>query len=195
VFLMTASLLPFWGGHALFVYLLGSREKVGKTVALSVLTVEQILEGFGKIALFAALAFMIAVPSWMEKGVRGALLAVLLGYGSLIFLAHFHRNYREGNSNAEGNLFQKSKGLFFRWARHLEALKDFRCVLGGVLLSILMKGLEVSAVFWVQRAFGVELPFYAPLFVAASLSLASMVPMAPGRLGVFEAAVFVVYQR
>jgi uncharacterized membrane protein YbhN (UPF0104 family) len=46
----------------------------------------------------------------------------------------------------------------------------------------------------VQKSFGLDLPFYAPLVILAALSLATMLPLSPGRLGVFEATLYFVYQ-
>ena len=67
-------------------------------------------------------------------------------------------------------------------------------MLGGILLAVVMKGCELLAILLVQKSFGLELPFYAPLLVLGALGLATMLPLSPGRLGVFEATVYWIYQ-
>ena len=194
ILMMTVSLVPFWGGQALFIYLLGHREKVGKTQALSIITLEQITEGFGKLFLFAVVAWTAPLPVWMKEGMRGAVIFVSSAALLLFFLAHRYQGWKADLTTHPPVGWKRLPALFGVWARELEALKDFKKVTAAFLLSVGMKALECLAIFWVQQSLGLSLPFYAPILVSASLALATLVPMAPGRLGVFEAAVFVIYQ-
>ncbi|MFO1520317.1 MAG: lysylphosphatidylglycerol synthase transmembrane domain-containing protein [bacterium] len=194
LFAMTVNTVPFWGGHAFAIYLLGHREKVGKTAALSVITLEQIAEGFGKIFLFAVVAFTCPFPEWMKKGMEAVMLVVLGAYVLLFVLAYRYRDPSESLSAPTETRFQKLFLVFKTWAHHLHAIRSFKKMLGGILLAFFMKGAEAAAIFFVQKSFGVSLPAYAPLLVLAALGLATMLPLSPGRLGVFEAAAFVIYQ-
>jgi glycosyltransferase 2 family protein len=194
ILMMTVSLLPFWGGHALFIYLLGHREGVGKTVALSIITLEQIVEGIGKLFIFGVVLLAVPLPPWMGRGIKSFLILVTAAFSVLLLLAYFFRDLDQKKGNARYPRLTQIYHLFFEWAHHLKPLKDWRTVGQAAFLSILMKCLETSAVFMVQKSFGVELPFYAPFLVVAALSLATVLPLSPGRLGVFEATAFVVYQ-
>ena len=49
------------------------------------------------------------------------------------------------------------------------------------------------AILCVQRAFGVHLPLASGVLVLAALNLATLLPLVPGNLGVYEGAVVVTY--
>jgi len=193
LFAMLVNTVPFWGGHAFAIYLMGVKEKVGKTAALSVITLEQIADGFAKILVLAGVAFFCPFPEWMKAGAQGLVLLVLGVYLILFIFA-----YRFRRDPARDELFKpigwrRLLSFVALWAHHLHALRSFRKMMGGILLAVTMKGCELLAIFLVQISFGVDLPLYAPLLVLGALSLATMLPLSPGRLGVFEATVYWVY--
>jgi uncharacterized membrane protein YbhN (UPF0104 family) len=64
---------------------------------------------------------------------------------------------------------------------------------GALVLALAKKAAEALAILCVQHAFGVELPISSALLVLAAVNLATMVPLVPGNLGVYEAAVVVGY--
>ena len=64
----------------------------------------------------------------------------------------------------------------------------------GVILAYGMKLGEASAIWGVQKSFGLDLPIWSVLLILAALNLATIIPLAPGNLGVYEATVFFIYQ-
>jgi hypothetical protein len=64
---------------------------------------------------------------------------------------------------------------------------------GALLLALAKKAAEVAAILCVARAFGVELPAAGAVLVLAALNLATLLPIVPGNLGVYEAAVVLAY--
>jgi uncharacterized protein (TIRG00374 family) len=194
VFAMLVNTVPFWGGHAFAIYLLGHREKVGKTAALSVITLEQIAEGFGKIMIFGVVALACPFPLWMRDGMETVLFLVFAAYLTLFFLAYRFRNLKEKRENSKSFGWIKIFSVFETWAYHLHVMRSFKKMAGGIALAMAMKGFEALGIFLVQKSFGVELPLYSSFLVLAALGLATMLPLAPGRLGVFEATAYVIYQ-
>jgi uncharacterized protein (TIRG00374 family) len=194
LFSMLVNTVPFWGGHAFAVYLLGVREKVGKTAALSVITLEQIADGFAKLVIFAGIAFFYPFPEWMRAGVKGFVLLVLTVYLVLLLLAFRFRDHPEMTGLFKPIGWRRLFAFAATWAHHLHALRSFKKMVGGIFLAVLMKSGEALAIYWVQKAFGLNLPFYAPWVILGALSLATMLPLSPGRLGVFEATLYFVYQ-
>jgi uncharacterized membrane protein YbhN (UPF0104 family) len=63
------------------------------------------------------------------------------------------------------------------------------------VLALLKKAAEVCAIVCVQRAFGVHLPIGGAVLVLAVLNLATLLPVVPGNVGVFEAAVVIALTR
>jgi uncharacterized membrane protein YbhN (UPF0104 family) len=159
--------LPFGGGHASSVVLLIRRAGMTQGGALSVLALDQLGEGVAKVTMFLLLGVLVPLPAWM----RASIVTVSLGVGAwLVALL-----------------------VASRWARDLELLKSRRAVtaLGYVLLMKLVQALAIVAV---QHAYGVDLPASAALLVLATVVLATMIPLVPGNLGTYEAAVFLAYR-
>jgi uncharacterized protein (TIRG00374 family) len=191
---MTSNTVPFLAGHALAIVLLAKREKVGHAVALSVIALDQFAEGFAKLSLFLLVALLAPIPEWMRQGILLALSAIILLFGVMLFFAFRHRHFKIFMSRQSHPRWYKVWRFISRCAHHLEALRSVRLFAVGMGTALAMKGVEVFAIWAIQKSMGVELPFWTILLVLASVSLVSMVPVSPGNLGVYEAAVFFVYQ-
>ena len=160
--------LPFGGGHASSLVLLIRRGAMTQRGALSLLALDQLGEGVAKMSIFVAVALLVPLPIWMRAGV----ITVAAGVGAwLVTLA-----------------------VASRYARELAILKSWRqsaAALAGVLA---MKIAQALAILAVQRAFGVDLSAGGTLLVFAAITLGTMIPIAPGNLGTFEASAFVAYR-
>jgi uncharacterized membrane protein YbhN (UPF0104 family) len=63
----------------------------------------------------------------------------------------------------------------------------------ALALALAKKLAEALAILAMQRAFGVALPPGSALLVLAAVNLATLLPVVPGNLGVYEAAVVLAY--
>ena len=160
--------VPFGGGHASSIVLLIRRGGTTQRGALSVLALDQLGEGVTKVSLFLLVAMLLPLPVWMRAGVTTVSIAV----GAWLVA-----------------LFVAS-----RWARELEILKDPRRSIGALSCVLAMKGVEALAIVAVQHAFAVPISAGGTLLVLAALILGTMLPVAPGNLGTYEASVFVAYR-
>ncbi|MFQ5449955.1 MAG: lysylphosphatidylglycerol synthase transmembrane domain-containing protein [Nitrospinaceae bacterium] len=191
---MTLNTVPFLMGQVLGVVLLAKREKVGHAAALSALALDQLAEGFSKISLFLLVATLTPLPAWMKRGILLAVLAILFLVIALFFFAHRFPGLQGSWKDPSHPRLKKVIHSITRWAHYLEALRDFRILFFGLAMALGMKGMEAMAVFMIQKSFGLDLPIWTVFLVLASVSLATMVPVAPGNLGVYEATVFFIYQ-
>jgi uncharacterized membrane protein YbhN (UPF0104 family) len=64
---------------------------------------------------------------------------------------------------------------------------------GALALALAKKLAELLAIVCVQHAFGVALPPESALLILAAVNLATLLPVVPGNLGVYEAGVVVAY--
>lgn len=193
IFAMMVNLVPFWGGHALFIYLVGKREKVGVAASLSAMTLEQIADGIAKLFVFALVALLLPFPDWMRNGIRGLVILVACVYGLVFYFAFRFRNL---NQKKEFSPVAWHKILHFaaNWAYHLHALRSFPKTMAGFGLAISMKLCEVMAVWMVQKSFGLDFSFQGALLMVAALCIATTLPLTPGRIGIFEATALLIYQ-
>jgi uncharacterized membrane protein YbhN (UPF0104 family) len=190
---MTSSVLnttPLLVGEAAGIFFLCTRTGLERGAALSVLAMDQLLVGIAKVCVLIAAAWTNELPTWMERGSAvlgvgvGALLVGLVGIAW----------------RADAVAALAARALPLRLARLIAtagtALAPLRSPArgGGALLLALAKKLaEVGAIFCVQHAFGLSLPLASALLVLAALNLATLLPIVPGNVGVYEAAVVLAY--
>ena len=190
---MLQNTLHHFAGQAFAVVRLGHREKLSKATALSILAQDQIAEGFARLLWFGFLAIVMAIPAWASNGIEWVALIVIVGYAAALALAWRYRNFDDrqpARSAGWGSL-----GHFIaQWGYHLRGLRDTRIALLAVLLAVSKKCSKAAAVACVQRSLSIDLPFYAPFLIVGALDLATMISIAPGHIGVFEATVKFSYQ-
>ena len=186
--------IPFPGGHAMGVVLLAKREKVGHAAALSVMSLDQLTEGLAKLTVLLTVALLTPIPLWMKQGIMGLVVIVVSFLIVLLFFAHRFRNLEASDPDHHRTRKEKIVHFISHWGHHLEGLRNFRTFLLGVILAYGMKLGEATAIWAVQKSFGLDLPLWSVLLILAALNLTTMIPLAPGNLGVYEATVFFIYK-
>mgnify|MGYP001811171111 CR=1 FL=1 len=188
--LLGANTLPFFGGHALGVALLVRSAGLPLAAALSILTVDQLLEGLAKVACLLTAAAVSPVAPWLT----GALAVIGAGAALVLIGMRVAARLRRDGRGAEWILrFGRLGGFVRDWAGHLGVLRDGRRFALGLAVALTVKAGEAAALFCVQRALDVSLPLsHLPLVLCAT-QVAGMLPVSPGNLGVYEAAAMVTY--
>ena len=160
--------VPFGAGHATGVVLLVKRGGASQSGALSVLALDQLGEGIAKIAICLLAGELLPLPDWMHAAVRAIAVAVALLLTVMIVLAPR--------------------------VQALETLRTWHRAAGALVCVLLMKTAEGLAIAAVQQSFGVAVPAPGTVLVLAAVVLATALPLAPGNLGAYEAAVFLIYR-
>lgn len=160
--------VPFGGGHASSVVLLIKRGGTTQRGALSVLALDQLGEGVAKVSLFLLVVLLVPLPPWMRAGIITGSLAVAVWVLALVVAS--------------------------RWAAELAVLKDWRRSATAFASVVGMKVAQVIAIVAVQRAFNLDLTTGGTLLVLAAISLGTMISVAPGNLGTFEASAILAYR-
>ncbi len=198
VMAMVANTVPLMVGHATGTLLLARQEGVGEGAALSVLAQDQLLEGLSKLMLLSAVAWVAPLPDSLRRGGLSLALAVLVLLVVLVLLSTWDaRSRREVGSTPDLAWGGSAPGgpaaflIFLRSAsRNLVVFRRPRIFAGGLILAVSMKAAEALAILCAARAVGLEIPPWQVLPVLGAVSLAGMVPVAPGNLGVYEGAAF-----
>jgi uncharacterized membrane protein YbhN (UPF0104 family) len=192
VIAMTSSVLnttPMLVGEAAAVVFLVTRAGLARAAALSVLAMDQLVLGIAKVSLLVLATWLLALPLWMERGLRGLGLGVALLLVALLAVAW-----------GERTVTRVAAGLRVGAARALQAVAAALAPLrspwrGGsaLALALLKKIAEILAIVCIQRAFGVALPLSSAVLVLAALNLATLLPVVPGNVGVYEAVTVLAY--
>jgi uncharacterized protein (TIRG00374 family) len=192
---MTSSVLnttPMLVGEATGVLLLVTRAGLDRAAALSVLAMDQLLVGLAKLTVLSTAAVLLPLPSWMAR----AVLSLLIAVGTLLLvLATAAWRHADVARLTDPLLPTRLRGRLTTFGPALAPLRS--PALGGsaFLLALLKKGVEVLAIVCVQRAFGLSMPVASAVLVLACLNLATLLPIVPGNVGVYEAAVVFAYTR
>jgi hypothetical protein len=160
--------VPFGAGHVTGVVLLVKRGGASQSGALSVLALDQLGEGIAKISIWLLAGELLPLPNWMHTAVRAIAVAVALLLVVMIVLAPR--------------------------VRALETMRTWHRAAGALACVLLMKTVEGLAIAAVQQSFGVAIPPGGTVLVLAAVVLATALPLAPGNLGAYEAAVFLIYR-
>jgi len=186
--------LPFPGGHAFGVFLLAKKEGVGHSAALSVMSLDQLTEGIAKLTVLLIASWFTPLPPLIKKGILGLIVVILIFTSILLYFAFRFHDYKKIRTDSNKTLKQRTIDFVSRWGQQLEGLRNIQTFCYGVILAYGMKLGEASAIWSIQKGFGVDLPIWSILLILAALNLTTIIPLTPGNLGVYEATVFFIYQ-
>ena len=192
---LTSSVLnttPMLVGEATAVVLLVARAGLDRAAALSLLAMDQLLVGMAKLVVLSTAALAAPLPDWMTRAVLVLCIALFALGSALAVAAWRHANVEGWTSRVLPPRAAAALGAF---ASSLEPLRSASRGIPALALALLKKAVEVAAILCVQRAFGVELPVAAAVLVLAMLNLATLLPVVPGNVGVFEAAIVLAVTR
>ena len=188
----THNTAAFFVGEATGGLLLATQIGLGKSAAFSVIAMDQLLVGIAKLGVLTTAALTLTLPSWMANGVK----ALAIGVVALLVctvLAAWH--YKAIAARAERFIPQRAVTAVGSIGQALAPLRSPSRFGGALALALLKMIVEALAMLCIQHAFGVELPVASAVLVLAALNLATLVPVVPGNLGVYEATVVLIYTR
>jgi uncharacterized membrane protein YbhN (UPF0104 family) len=194
---------PLLVGEATGVVLLVAVTGLERTHALSVLAMDQLLVGIAKLVVLSTAALLAPLPDWMARAALGLIVAVAALAALLLIAASRGAWHTQMLREARGPIDAGSgESIRQRAVRTLDALpmalsplRSVRRGGGALVLALVKKGVEVCAMICMQRAFGLDLPVGAAILALGMLNLSTLLPIVPGNIGVYEAAVVLAYTR
>jgi glycosyltransferase 2 family protein len=184
--------IPFPGGHAVGIMALARRAEVESTVALSVLAVDQLMEGFAKIFVLILVMIFAPLPEKMEQAILFFILFICFFAAIMFYLAHKKPSIRE--EKVTTFFAGKLRTSLSTWSSYLGVLTDGRVFSLGFFLALLMMFAQTLGIWGVQKSLSLELPIWTPILVVGALNLATVLPITPGNFGIYEGTAFLVYQ-
>jgi len=181
--LFANEVLPLRVGELIRCYLLAHWNGLRLSLSFASAAVERVIDGFWMLGAFLITAsFVKGIPRDITilSQLMGALLLICAAALTWIVLRKQHAvaAIREG-----------------RWAsalRHvvegLQLMGNPRSLSATAAISLLYLGLHIFSIFALMRAFGLDLSFWAASGVVVIIRLLTVVPNAPGNLGVGNAA-------
>lgn len=186
--------VPFGAGHATGAVLLARRGGMTAHGALNVVALDQLGEGVAKTTVYLLVALLAPLPPWMHTGIALAAGGVAMLLTVLLFAAHWYADHPTERAVYSDTRIGRAREFVARWAAGLETLRSWRRSGVALAWALGMKCAEFGGVLCTQAAFGLHLGFGGALLVMAALVLGTMLPLAPGNVGTYEATVFLAYR-
>ncbi len=198
---MANNLLPARIGEFVRAYVLGSRENVSKSLSLATIILERVCDGLTLIALMGL--SLLVFPSPRQSGevelVEYLSTGVFVGATLFLLFLLFREKLALKVTSflmkpLPGKLEHKAHQLLMSFVLGLHALKHRSALLGIVGMSLIVWSLEGSSYYLMLRAFNLQdkmTPMQlvgAGIFLLVFVNLGTMVPSAPGFVGVYQAA-------
>jgi glycosyltransferase 2 family protein len=188
----THNTTAFFMGEATSALLLSTRAGLAAPEIVSVMAMDQLLVGLAKIGVLVAAAVTLTLPDWLTAGIV-TLAAGVVALLVVTLLGAWHYETIVGRARR----FVPERGLraLHGAGRALQPLRSPRR--GGIslVLAAAKMAAELSAILAIQRAFGVDLPPASAFLVLAGINMATLVPLVPANLGVYEGAIVLIYTR
>jgi uncharacterized protein (TIRG00374 family) len=86
-------------------------------------------------------------------------------------------------------LYITLKKFSYSFTRGIEMLRSSQYFLGTLVLSLASWGAHVTAIYYLFKSFGLDLPLASAVALMLINTLALMIPITPGNAGTFELAV------
>lgn len=193
VTLFWQNIAHFMLGYGYALHRFVQREKIRPAAALGVVSIDQLAEGIAKAFFSATLVFYFAAPDRAVTLLPVLFAGAIVGYFALRPLlrrAVARLALREERSPS-GRKRLVSGAMIERYARMWNEQVVWQCA----ALAMFKKMFKVAAAYAVQYALGLDLPWFAPLVFIAVLDCATLVPLIPGHMGVYEATAAATYVR
>lgn len=189
-------IFPARAGELVRVWLLGRAERVSASAAFGSVVVERLCDIFAILCLVAITPFFLeGDASGLLGRIRWASPLLFAGYlagVAVLFLLGHHRGALEAFLARHPfvqrrPLLMRLSSLVVKFAEGLTVLKSARQVALALGLSLVVWGWGGLSNLLIMRAFGLDLPVFAP-FLLLMLQAAGFLVPTPGALGPFQIA-------
>ena len=173
-------ILPLRSGEIIRCYLMAHWNRLPMMLALSSAAIERILEGVWLVIAFVLTTIFVSLPVLLVDGVR--ILAVILAgsLGVITFIA-----LRKHHAHAA-----VSESRWAHWLRQVvdgvHAMGNWRTMSAAAAISLLYLILQIVPVWALLQGYGLELSIWAASAVLIILRLGTVVPNAPGNVGLYQ---------
>jgi uncharacterized membrane protein YbhN (UPF0104 family) len=184
--------VPMAGAVAAVAFLI-TRGRLPAAAAVSVYSVDQLVTGIAKVVVLTAAVWLVPTPDWLRTGTLTLAGATGLLVVVLLALAHGGALIRRLGARIGGRIGTLA-GPVGEFVDHLEPMRSPLLGFAVTALAVAKDGAEIVAALMIQMAVGLEPSVPLAVLTIAMLGLATMAPISPGNLGIFEAAIAFSYQ-
>jgi len=180
--LFANEVLPLRTGEVIRCYLLAHWNNLRLSLAFASAAIERLFDGFWMVAAFALTAALVTLPGYLVDLVQIVTGLLVVGAALLAFVV-IHK--QKAHSLARES----------RWASTLRHLVEGLHSMGNwhtfsrtAMVSLLYLVVQILSVWALMHAYGLDLSVLAATGVMTVLRFGTVIPSAPGNLGLFQAS-------
>jgi glycosyltransferase 2 family protein len=181
--LFANEVLPLRTGELIRCYLLAHWNNLRLALSFTSAAVERLIDGFWMVLFFVVTASFLTLPRYMVDFVHVMTALLVVGAGLMVYAVVCNGHARK--------LVSRS-----RWARTLtplveglHAMAHWRSFSRTVGVSLLYLLLQVVTMYGLMHAYGLDLSVWAASAVVVVVRFGTVIPNAPGNIGLFQASV------
>jgi len=181
--LFANEVLPLRTGEVIRCYLLSQWNGLRLSVVFASAALERLLDGFWILVAFLITAsYVKGIPLPLVRVVQGLGVLVVLGAALLLYtvLHKHHAHSLIGEHRWAATLRHIVEGL--------HVMGKPRCMARTSAVSVLYLVLQILSVYALMRAYGLDLSIWVAAGVLTLVRFGTVIPNAPGNLGMFQAA-------
>jgi uncharacterized protein (TIRG00374 family) len=179
--LFANEVLPLRTGELIRCYLLAHWNGLFMSTVLASAAIERLMDGVWMVLAFLITANFMKLPEGIVDVVRLLSAVLVLGLGALVFVV-FHKHHAHA-------VVKES-----RWAatlRHvvdgLHEMGNWRTLGSGMVASLLYLVLQILSLWALMKAYRLDLTIFAGAAIIVVVRFGTVIPNAPGNLGLFQA--------
>jgi len=182
-------IIPGRFGEISRAYLASKQYKVSGAYVIGTIAIEKILDFFVFVLLWISVPAIFTIQKEI-KGYKIALLICLLAAFILVLFIWQPRIVLKWTSFISrllpGKLRQGFQDFFKKGIEAFGLLKSTKTLLSIVILTFGFIVGQVLTIFFLFKAFNLELSFLAGLFLLLAIQVGNIPPSVPGRIGIYE---------
>ncbi len=181
--LFASGVLPLRPGEIIRCYLLAFWGEIPISLTLTSAAIERVLDGIWLVLAFGVSAALMNMPRmWVDFS--RALAVVVLALSLLFLYILFHRHH------AHSVLSSWTWGRkFLHVLEQIHQMGNWRTISAAFGITFLYWALQILSVWALLRSYDMDLSIWAASVVLVIKSIGTVIPSAPGNLGVFQSAV------
>jgi uncharacterized protein (TIRG00374 family) len=190
--LMANNLLPARLGEFVRAYVIGHKEKIGKSASFATIVLERIFDGV-TILIFLAIVLIFwssPFPPWLKSGTYVAIgiyfitlfFLILLKLKTVLFRQFIEKMLKPFSEKIRQGVLK----ILDSFIEGLMILDNQKNIIISSIFSFLIWILPAIMIYLLFISFGIDLPIYASLLLLVILCLGVMIPSAPGFVGTIQ---------
>jgi len=193
--LMVNNLFPAKMGELARAYLLGERENLPKSLCLSTIMVEHLLDILVLLIFLILLMPLVSLPPWLKASGMGLGFLALAMIVSLFLVMRREEKFlgwvTRAGARFPGRFREKILGVLKNMLQGMRAVTG-RYILYAFISLVVMWCTIFLLAYLEMAAFGLFLPFTAPIMVIIFTAFGKVIPSSPGGIGTLHYLIIVV---